>query len=125
MAADVGRVLEGHPAFVGALQDQFVDRALADDGVAVRTQPGVQQQLGDVFQPHPRAIEQVFAVARAVQPPRDAYFAKLDRQTAVAVVEHQRHFRHPQRLARRRPRKNHLLRLARPDCLRRLLAQNP
>src|SRR5260370_643940 len=75
MAADVGHILEGHPALVWPLQDQLVDRPLADDRIAVRAQPGVQQQLGDVLQPNPRAGEQVFAVARAVQPPRDAHSA--------------------------------------------------
>ena len=125
MAADVGDVFEDDAAFVGSLQDQFVDRSLADDRVAVRTQPSVQQQLGDVLKPHARAIEQVLAVSRAVQPAGDAHFGILDRQAAVGVVEDERDLGHAQRLPRRRAREDHLLRLARPDRLRRLLAEHP
>ena len=125
MAADVGRVLEGGPSLVGSLENQLVDGALTNDRIAVGTQPGVEQQLSDVLEANPGTVEQIFAVARPVQPPCDAHFVVLDRQAAVAVVEHQRHFRHTQRLARRRAAKNHFLWLARPDRLRRLLAQDP
>ena len=125
VTADVGHVFKGDSTLVGPLQDQLVDRPLTDHRVAVRTQSGVQQQLGNVLESDFRAVQEVFAVARAEQAPRDAHLLELDGQTAIAIVEHQRDFRHTQRLPRSRPGKDHLLRLASPDRLGRLLAQHP
>src|SRR5436189_204734 len=97
VATDVGGAFEGDTAFFGALQDQLVDRALADDGVAVGAQAGVQQELGDVAQADFCPIEQVFAVARAVEAAGDTHLGVLDGQTGVGVVEDQRGFGHAER----------------------------
>src|SRR5207245_3672833 len=99
VTADVGHVFERDSTLVGTLQDQLVNRALTDDRVAVRAETGVQQELDDVLQADPRAIQQVLAVARAVQPARDTDLFVVYRQAAVGVVERQRDFGHRQRLA--------------------------
>ena len=125
MAADVGDVFEDDAALVGALQDQLVDRALADDGVAVRAQAGVQQQLGDVLEPDSGAVEQVLAFARAVQAARDADLVVLDRQTGVGVVEDQRHLGHTQGLRGGRAGEDDLFGLAGAHSLGGLFAEDP
>ena len=47
------------------------DLALLDDGVGLGAEARVHQQLVDVPQPAHFAVDQVLALARAVQPPRD------------------------------------------------------
>ena len=50
--------------------EDHADLALLDDGVGLGAEPGVHQQLVHVAQPAHLAVDQVFALARAIQPPR-------------------------------------------------------
>ena len=51
--------------------EDHADLALLDDRVGLGAEPGVHQQLVHVAQPAHFAVDQVFALARAVQAPRD------------------------------------------------------
>ncbi len=125
IAADVGRALEGQPALLGLLEDELVDRTLANHAVAVGAQADLEHELGDVAQSDAGAVEQVLALARAVQAPGDAHLAVLERQYAVAVVEDQRDLGHAQRLALGRAGEDQLFGFPRPHRAGGLLAQHP
>ena len=57
----------------------LADLALLDDGVALDAHPGVHQEVLHVAQAAHVAVDQVFALARPVQPPRDFDVAQVGR----------------------------------------------
>ena len=68
-----------------------VELALADDHVHLAAQARVGQQVLDVEQPAPLAVDRVLRPAVAEQGARDRDLGVLDRQRAVGVVDRQRH----------------------------------
>ena len=54
----------------------MADLALLDDGVGLRAEAGVHQQIVDVAQPADLAVDQVFALARSIQAARDLDVAR-------------------------------------------------
>ena len=60
---------------VGPRAENQADLALLDDGVGLGAQARVHQQLVDVAQPAGVTVDQVFALARAIQPAGDLDFA--------------------------------------------------
>ena len=79
--ADAGRFLEQLAAVVGAVGEQRVDHLALDDDAGVGAESRAAQQVGDVAQAAGRAIEEVVALARAREPPRDDDF--LERRPAA------------------------------------------
>ena len=56
--------------------------------------PVLPEQIADVAQAHPVAVERIFVGAVSVGAPADLYLAVFDREEAVAVVEGDQHFGH-------------------------------
>ncbi len=79
-AADAGRLFEDHAAVAGRGLQQHVDFALLDDAVGFGGQAGAGQQVADVAQPAGLAIDQIFALAAAVDAAGDVHFGRVDRQ---------------------------------------------
>ena len=73
---DAGGFLDQLAPIGRARAEDQADLALLDDRVGLRAEPGVHQQVVDVAQPAGLAVDQVFALARAVQPPRDLDLAR-------------------------------------------------
>ncbi len=73
---DPGRLLEQLPAIRRPRAENHSDLALLDDGVGLGAQPRVHQQVVHVAQPAHAAVDQVLALARSVQPPRDLDLAR-------------------------------------------------
>ena len=90
-AGDARRLLKDLPPVGGPLGEDLVDAALADDGIALPAQAGVQKQLADILQAHRIPVDVVFALPGAVIPPGDHDLVLLPGQPVVAVVQHQRH----------------------------------
>ena len=57
--------------------ENLPDAPLLDDGVAFRPQAGADEKILNIAQPRGSAVDQVFALARSEQPPRDGDFARL------------------------------------------------
>ena len=55
----------------------LADAALLDDGVAIRAEADAHEKFLNVAQPRHAAIDQIFALPRAVQTPRHHHFAGL------------------------------------------------
>ena len=75
--ADAGGFFDDRPAVWRLVAENLADAALLDDGVAFRAEAGADEQVLDVAQPGGLAVDQVFALARPVQPPRDRDLARL------------------------------------------------
>ena len=73
---DAGRFLDQLAPIGRAGAEDQPDLALLDDRVGLGAEAGVHQQIVDVAQAADLAVDQVFAVARSVQPPRDLDFAR-------------------------------------------------
>ena len=86
---DAGGFLENFPPLAGFGGDDLGNAALADDGVAVPAQAGVQQQLVDILEADVLAVDGVLALAAAVVPAADGDLVGVHRQAVVGVVDGQ------------------------------------
>ena len=84
---DAGRFLDQLTPIGRARAEDQPDLALLDDRVGLRAEPGVHQQVVDVAQPADLTVDQVFALARAIQAARDFDFAR-DRLNQLLGVGH-------------------------------------
>ena len=96
MAANPGDLLEQRPAFLWPEGQRLVDHALADEQEGVVGEVGRVEQLDQVPQPDPTAIQQVVVLARPIQPPAELQDLVVDRQQAVGVVEDEADVGHAQ-----------------------------
>ena len=93
--AEPGRLLDQLAALLGLRGEHRLDLALADDRVHRAAEPDVGEQLDEVGPPHVRAVDEVLALAAAMQPARDR---------DLRVVELER--RRPRCRRRARPRRS-------------------
>ena len=98
-AADTGGFFKDHAAVLAALAQNFVNSALADDGIAFLAHAGVAEQVDDIAQTAARAVHQVFAFAAAVDAAGDADLVIRHVQLVVGVVKGERYFAVIERLA--------------------------
>ena len=70
-ASEPGRLLDERAALGGLRREDRLDTALADDRRRPRAEPDVREQLDEVGAAHRRAVDQVLALAAAVEAPRD------------------------------------------------------
>ena len=85
------RFLKHLPPVLALLGQDFAHAALPHDGIAVAPDAGVAEQIHNVLQAAGRAVEQVFALARAEHAARDGDLGVVGRQRVILVVERQRH----------------------------------
>src|SRR5690606_14425342 len=74
---DARRLFDQRPAIGRTRGQDPPDLALLDDGVGLRAEARVHQQLVDVLQTALLAVDQVLALARAIQPPDQFDLAPL------------------------------------------------
>ena len=84
-----GGLLEQRAPFLGLRAEDLLDPALADDRVHPAAEAEIGEQLDEVDAAHGRAVQQVLALAAAVQPPRDRELGVRQGPFAVRVVEEQ------------------------------------
>jgi hypothetical protein len=123
--ADARRLLEQLAAIVRPVGQQRVDHPALDDDARTRAQPRASQQVGDVAQPARRAVEEVVAVTRAREAPRDHDFPERDGKDALVVREVQRDFGDVDGTACRRALEDHLVHLRAAHQPRALLPEHP
>ena len=71
--------------------EDFIDAALAHDGIAVPAQARIPEQVHDVLQPAGRTVDLIFAIAVAIHPAGNGHFRKIDEQRVVGVIKNKRH----------------------------------
>ena len=84
---DAGGLFKQSAPLFGAQRKRLVDQSLADDGVRAFGQTAGGQQVGDIFEAHFLAVEDVFVFAGAVGAAADFDFGVIDGQPAVGVVQ--------------------------------------
>ena len=87
---NAGRFLENFAALGRFGTDDLGNAALADDGVTVAANAGIQQQFVDVLQTDVLAVDGILALAAAVVTAANGDFVSVHIQTVVAVVDGQR-----------------------------------
>jgi hypothetical protein len=116
------RLLEQLAPIVGAVGEQRVDHPALDDDARIGAEARAAHEILDVAQSARRAVQEVLAVARAREPPRDHDLVERHGERAVRVVEVQRYLGHVHRLARRGSLEDHLGHGAAAQHARALLA---
>ena len=96
VAADAGDLLEQRPALLGPQRERLVDHPLADEQEGVVGEVRRVEQVDEVAQPDPLAVQEVVVLARPVEPPAELQDAVVDRQQPVGVVEDEGHVGHPE-----------------------------
>ena len=76
--AEAGGLLDQRPPLLGLARKDLLDLALADDRAVAAAEPDVGEQLDEVGAAHGRAVDQVLALAAAVQPPRDRDLGEVE-----------------------------------------------
>ena len=84
VAGDAGRLLEDGPPLPWVRGEDGVDPALLEDGVAPAAHAGVEEQVLDVLQAHPRAVDEVLALAARVEPAGDRHLGAPVREGGLA-----------------------------------------
>ena len=125
VAGDARRLLKDLPPVGGLDGEDFVNFALADDGVALPAQARVHKQLVDVLQADGSAVDVVLALPRAVVPPGDHYLRLLHVKEVGGVVQHQGHLGVARLLALGGAAEDHVLHLAAPEGPGGLLPHHP
>ncbi len=123
--ADARRLLEQKATILGAGLQQAVHLALLHHRVGVDADTGVHEELTDILQPAAVAIEQIFALARAVQLAADGHFRHVGRQATHVVDEGQGDLGMRGRPSILGPVKNDIHHVAAAQMPRIQLAQHP
>jgi len=126
-ATDARRFFEDSAAVLGVGLQQAVHLALFDQAVGVHADARATEHVPDIPQAAGLAVDQVFAFAAAVHPPRNVDFGGVHGESALRVVEHDRGFGGVHRLAAAGARalENHIRHFLAAEALGALLAQHP
>ncbi len=124
-ATDSGGFLEDQAAILVRGLEQRIDAALLDDAVGALAGAGAEEQVFDVAQPAGLIIDEVFALAVAVDPASDADLIGFDVQEAFCVVADERDLGHAEAAARTGAVENDIGHFAAAKAFGRLLAEDP
>jgi hypothetical protein len=122
---DPRRLLEDRAPLLGLGGEDLVDLALGHDRVAGPAYAGVHEELMDVLQPARLAVEQVFALAVPVDPPRDLDLVEFAAELLLALRQEHRDLAHLGGPARVGPLEDDVLHLSAAKRLRALLPEHP
>ena len=130
-AAESGGLLDQGPAFLRLRCEDRLDLALADDRVHALAEAEVGEQLDEVEPADGGLVDEVLALAAAVQPARDRELGVVDRvpaelsNTAVLVVEEELDLAVVRRPAVRRAREEDVVGLLGTELVRAERARGP
>ena len=112
---DPGHFLEQRSALLRSQREGLVDHALADEQERIVGKVRAVEQIDEVLQPDPLAVQQVVALAGTVEAAAQLEDRVIDRQQRVGVVENEGDVRHSQGGARLGSGEDHVLRLPGPQ----------
>ena len=122
---DAGRFLEQLAPLIRFIGKQRVHHLPLDDDAGVGSESGAAHHVVDVAQAAGSVVEEVIALARAAQPPRDHDFAERNVERSVVVLEMERDFGDVHGAARGRALEDHLFHLRAAEGAGALLAEHP
>ena len=124
VARDSRRFLDEHAALVRLRGQDVVELVLVHDRIGPRVRAGAGEEVQDVAQARRALVQEVFALARPVEPAADGHFGPRHRERAV-VTEDQFDLGEADRLARGRAVEDEIFHLLAAERLRALLAEGP
>ena len=122
---DAGGFFKNLAAVFAFLGKDFVDPALADQGIAFPADARIAEKLLNVSEPAAGFVQLIFAVPAAINAARYAYLGKSAFQRSVAVVKRQGDFAVGGALSLLRAAENHVFHLRAAQDAGALLAQHP
>ena len=122
---DPGGLLEDGAAILAGSHQERIDTPLLDDAVGLGGGACAAEQVADVAQPADLAVDEILALAAAVDTAANLHFIGLDGQQSGAVVEDERSFGAVERLAGDGACEDHVGHLAAAEAAYRLLAEDP
>ena len=125
VAGDAGGLFEHLPPLLRLGGEQHVDAALLHHRVGVLADPGVEKYLAQVAQPHRLTIDEILALAGAVQAAPQLDLGDVHRQRAIIVVQYQRDFRYGNAAATLGTAEDHIVHALRAQRAGVLLAEHP
>ena len=125
-AAEPCSLLDERAAVGRARREDRLDAALADDGACPRAEPDIGEQLDDVRAPHGGAVDQVLALAAAMEAARDRDLLVVEAgERAGRLVEQQLHLAVRRRLTPGRAAEEDVVRTLGAQLARREAAGRP
>jgi hypothetical protein len=122
---DPGRFLEDRTAILAGGHEERVDTPLFDDAVGLGGRSGAAEQVADVAETADLPVDEILALAAAVDAAADLHLVRLDRQEAGAVVEDEERFGGVERLSGDGAGEDHVGHFAAAEAAHRLLAEDP
>ncbi len=122
---DARGLLDERAPLLGLGLQDLGELALADDHVHLAADAGVRQQLLDVHEPCPVAVDLVLARTVSVHAPGERDLGVVDRQCPVGVVQGQRHLGTAERLFADGAGEDHVLHLPAAQRLGAVLTHHP
>ena len=119
-----GLLEQPSPVVVLVVQD-LLDHLQLDHRIGTRAHAGIHEQLDDVFQAALRPVDQVFALARAVEPPRNGHIVVLDGQNFTVVFDGDGDLGHAKGFFRGCAVEDHIGHRVGPELRRTLLTEHP
>ena len=86
-AAEPGRLLDQSPPLGRPRREDRLDLALADDRVHPLAEAEVGEQLDEIEPAHAGLVQEVLALAAAMEAARDGDLGEVDRERVIGVVE--------------------------------------
>src|SRR2546423_6891705 len=124
--AEPGRVLDQEAPLLGLAREDLLDLALADHRAVGPAEAHVREQLDEIGAANVRAVDEVLALAAAMEAARDRHFAEVEPlECAVLVVEQQLDLAEIRRLPAGRTREHDIVRLLRPQLVGAQAAGSP
>ncbi len=124
VATDSGYLLEERAALLRSQREGLVHHPLADEQECVVCEVRRVQELDDILETDPLAIDEVVVLPGPEQPATDLEDGEVHWHQAVRVVEHERHVGHAERRPAVGAREDDVLRAARAQGAA-LLAEGP
>ncbi len=122
---DPGGLFDERPPIGRLRREDLADLPLLDDGVGLRAEARVHEQLVDVAQSAHLPVHQVLALAVPVEAPCDDALRVPVRAVAVQPAHAEVDLGHPQGLPRLAPVEDHVLHGDAPEALDALLSEDP
>ena len=91
------RLLEEGPPVGRFCVEEGCDGPLLDQGVGFPAEPGVEEEAGDIFEATGILIEEILALARAIEPAGDGHFVVGDCKSALNIRQGEGDFSHADR----------------------------
>jgi hypothetical protein len=119
------RLLEKGAPVGRSCAEERTDGPLLDQGVRFPPQPAIEEKAGNIFQAAELLVQEILALAGAVEAAGDGHFVVRDRQSALDVGEGQGDFRHADRFAVGVPGEDQVFHPVAAERFGALLSQHP